>query len=260
MTRVPNSARVYTFATVCRLLNIDEATLYRWGESRFLIPLGRAGGVLQYSGVSIDATLSARTFNFSQPPTAYDLWSGSLTLLNPSQAIAELQLRTSPYGTLRQYVSSGMIAAVFLNTTWRYSQQSLALCRVKLSDGIEAHVASHILGVSVPELRGLCLQGVLTSAPKVPRRRSSTYTRASVIELLRKLLPEWIEPEDWIRDRQSTHLPLVGLSKIKQDLAVSTHAVGELRGKRKLHYIWTPGRRRIQYCPLSVAACAAAQR
>jgi excisionase family DNA binding protein len=202
---------VYT-AQLVEHFKIEKNTPTYWIKQELLTPrhFGTVGN--RYSSADIDAFLARDVIGFEAPPTFSDITSGRLTIATPQEAAALLNLTTEG---VRECMRRGRLRGFRLGHEYRYDKLSLDSYMGSRNNDefLPFPVVEHILGVSRPIVRRLIKQGLLADASETYRRR---VTRASLLKLLVDLLPDTIDPRDWVEDRIESTRPLLAPAAVAQ--------------------------------------------
>jgi hypothetical protein len=229
-----------TGADVGRVLRVGDKQASQWA----------ADGHIAYEGdwhSRINPLLQKGAHNFDEPPTLQELLDKRIELLTTEEALAKLP-RIGTAGTLVRYVQQGYLAAIKLPLNWRFDSESVEWLMRAFARLPETHLMRgqvlQVLGISPKTLVStLILPGKLRRIRGYGSEhpRALLIEKASLLEVLRELLPAWIPAEEWLAVRLATSSKLWTPTQVQEALQIDSDGFAELRHLRQLPYIQTPG-------------------
>jgi|GEM_PF-6452857 len=242
---------------VRKLLAIPRTTLQSWNAagSGHLVPHSFVAQEPHFTYEALDALLAAGARNFATPPTIQSLRQNEVTLLTTERA-AHL-LGRSPK-TIPDIIRLGRLPAIKLNHSYRIPLESV-LDYLDIEEDpsrISRQQAELVLGGSRWLVTQLVGDGSLveTSHPHNPHLRP--VTRESLLAYLQRegVLPDWIDPEDWLDERIASGEPLVTTGVAATRLVLHRSKLPALLQNGSLRYIRPQAGVTIMVEPASIQA------
>ncbi|HSE60733.1 MAG TPA: helix-turn-helix domain-containing protein [Candidatus Saccharimonadales bacterium] len=250
-------ALLQSLITATRLatwLRIDTETLRLWRVNGFLPSAKTIGGVAHYNVQNVNDLLERGARNFAQTPTVAALQAGTLTLLRPEEACVRLGISKD---VLYTRVRTQRLSAIKLLDSLRLDAASVEayLAAARSADLIPRTRAAHALGVTMAPLKQWVRSNDLDCVAVPDNLHLRPVTRESLLRLLTKLLPDWIDPNDWLEDRLDDNRPLMSLKDLLPYLGFDTKGeqAHALMDAQRLMYLRLPGGD-LKFSPLSVDA------
>lgn len=199
---------------VAHCLKVDDTVVFSWVAANYLpSPI---------SVPSLDAFLAECARNFQdKPPTWHDIRSGKYTLVSCKTISQRFRVSRRKVIQYLQHYSLPYLKFPGKNGAVRYLDTN-NLCRIFQTEQLQQistytiKEAACFLGMTTAAVRKLARTGKLESIardPKTPKYHPP-ITAASLHLFLKERLPEWIHPEDWIKDCQKGgDRPLVPLAE-----------------------------------------------
>ncbi|HSE61875.1 MAG TPA: hypothetical protein VLA88_06320 [Candidatus Saccharimonadales bacterium] len=218
---------IITAARLARYLDVNAVTLRRWMGQAWIVQ-----EAAHYSTQQANEWLARCEYrNLAQPITVEGLIEGKFVCTSITHAARKAGVRRHK------------IARNTELPTIKLSDRCLRVIVFPSSDDPPADrdltrkQVAFIVGVSKWQVDTWAQSGKLPATPRPSRITPGNLATFLVTE---KLLPEWINPWDWIRSRLKSTLPLVRVSKASE-LVGGKQIVKKLLSERKVQYLVLPG-------------------
>lgn len=231
-------------------LHISDRDLEQWRHANLISPHDAE----LYDSEAIDAFLKTRPHTFPSQPTIAQILNGEVTLITAQTGMSRLGIKD--YDILSHHIKSSRLHAIHLVNSWRLSEQCLEAERQILfsPDLLLRATVCHILGLSQGTLHALIASGRLETTTFRTLTGNVPVKKASLIKLLSDILPEWITPLEWLKERLEDTLELVLIKDACTRLKIGRTDLMKLMQNRQLRYISAPTtqRKRLLISPLSL--------
>lgn len=228
--------RLITRVDLAELLKIGKTTLGMW-QAQGWLKATIVNRICHYDEEGINKLLASCEHTFPKPPTLDDLLSGRLVLLDGAEVMTRLNL--SGHTSVQYKLHMGELMGIKFGNRWRYSKASVDATLLN-KDSVEnpfksgvlsRNLTAHVLGVPVKAIADLVYAGRLQSTKNRP------VALNSLLRLLKELLPNWIEPHDWLHDRLTDDRPLLYTTTVCAQLGLKRRELMRLLDGRYLDYI-----------------------
>lgn len=229
-------------------LCISEDILRRWKIAGLITP--HTNGY--FDSETIDNFLAHCFHTFPSPPTISHLLKGKIPLIKPPEAIKRLGLKG--HSGWQCHVENRKLHAILMGSSWRFSEICVEQYRHMLLDPnlLSRRVVGHVIGQPGATVQHLIDARRLECTPLPTLNASKPVTRTSLIKLLGELLPDWIDPWDWLGERLAEDRDLAFFTHVHKKLQLSRSALHNLLQSRCLRYIKSAGNWNILIAPGSI--------
>jgi hypothetical protein len=209
--------------------------LSRWHNAGHLVKVERG----KYSVDDLDEFLRVHARDFNDgPPTWKDLRSQALVLLKYDEIESLYGLTGKRLYSLQRSTPLAHIKLPGAKGGLRFRREDILKLLEAPVPFVSGEFAARTLGREIQAVKRLIARGELEKA-RDPERSTTArqITRDSLATFLRKRLPPWIDPEDWIKDRESSTEPLVPLPEVARVLGVGKTEAMNIMKQQRAQYI-----------------------
>lgn len=227
---------------IAQLLRMSDSALDAWQANGRLV--GKVMHRVRHYHVSVvNNFLASCQHTFLEPPKVEDLLSGRLVLLTSDEAMDHLHIHNR--NTLFTRRDDGRLFSIQLSNKWRFSQDSVLACRQAdlEDDRLSRKVVIHVLGISKNIVFDLTDKGWLMCQQTGNNSQYKPVIRDSLLKLLSELLPDWIDPRDWLDERLEDPRPLLRFRVALSQLGTNKAGLRELLYAQHIRYIRSPNGR-----------------
>lgn len=220
-----------TGARLAAVFRLNEHTVGAWRRKGKIPATGNARDGYYYGATAVLQLLSGSR-NFDQEPSIDDLFSGRIVLLTVEEAAVKLKRSAR---VILDRIYTGRLAAIqLLGEIWRVSDASVAAYLEARANppGLSFAQSSRILGISTRSVAALAHSGELACVTTPDSLRRRLVQPSSMETVLRRRLPAWISPFDWVDDVLSDDRPLVTAQRASLLLGVTFAEVNELLARK----------------------------
>jgi hypothetical protein len=237
---VSDPRRLIPAYRLSQLLRITSETLRVWHVTGYLKAQNPRPKDPHYTLTELDLFLVASARGYKEPPGIEQLLSGELTLLTIKEVLGMLDM---PKTTLLHRLHTGAIKSFKFRGSVRIDKASAEAyaantvrTKTQPAPGFTRKEISHICGCSTDFLSAMIGNGTLKLDAA-----SHKITSSSFMGWLDQLLPDWIDPQDWIDDRLTSGTRLMYSNEVLTYLGLARDELKPLMDRQQLQYIMTPG-------------------
>ncbi|HET6747442.1 MAG TPA: helix-turn-helix domain-containing protein [Candidatus Saccharimonadales bacterium] len=221
-------------------LRITADTLAQWRRVGFLAPAETINNTNHYKITNVDEILQRGATNLNHKISAKDVLWGKVVLLPIGDAAEKLGTSTN---ALRHRIERGRFGAIKLLSEWRVLEADVDrfLMQANNPDYISREEVAHIFGSRLDYVKERIQSGELrcVTIPGKPIRRPVTLE--SILALLQKLIPKWVDAKEWIAERKKDERPLIGLREFERFLGLSANTGQNVLKDGRIAYLQTEG-------------------
>jgi len=229
-----------TSTRLAEKLQVTTGTLTQWRRVGFLAPAETINNVNHYTVASVDEILQRGATNLNYKVSAADVLQGKVVLLPLNEAAEKLGTNAK---ALHHRIERGKFGANKLLGEWRVIDANIDhfLTRSNNPNYIPREKVAHIFGSSLDYVKDRIQRRELSCVTIPSKPVTRPVTLESILVLLQRLAPHWVDPEAWVIERQEDDRPLLGLREFERFLGLNANTGQSVLRDSQVAYLQTEG-------------------